>query len=36
MLIVEGILLDDLRAKGHTLQLEPSAQTHHVNISILS
>lgn len=36
MLIVEGILLDDLRAKGHTLQFEPAAQTNHVNISILS
>lgn len=35
MLIVEGILFDDLRAKGHTLHFEPSAQTNHVNISIL-
>ena len=36
MLMVEGILFDDLRAKGHTLQLEPAAQTNHVNISIFS
>lgn len=36
MLIVEGILFDDLRAKGHTLHFEPAAQTNHVNISILS
>ncbi len=36
MLLVEGILFDDLRSKGHTLHLEPAARTHHVNISILS
>jgi hypothetical protein len=36
MLIVEGILFDDLRAKGHTLYFEPAAQTNHVNFSILS
>lgn len=36
MLIVEGILFDDLRAKGHTLYLEPAARTNHVNISKLS
>ncbi len=36
MLIVEGILFDDLRAKGHTLHFEPAAQTNHVNISLLS
>ena len=36
MLIVEGILLDDLRSRGHTLHLEPAAQTNHVNISLLS
>ena len=36
MLIVEGILFDDLRAKGHTIHFEPAAQTNHVNISILS
>lgn len=36
MLIVEGILFDDLRAKGHTLHFEPAAKTNHVNISILS
>lgn len=36
MLIVEGILFDDLRAKGNTLHLEPAAQTNHVNISIFS
>ena len=35
MLIVEGILFDDLRAKGHTLHFEPAAQTSHVNISLL-
>jgi len=35
VLMVEGILLDDLRAKGHTLHLEPSAKTNHVNISRL-
>jgi hypothetical protein len=35
MLIVEGLLLDDLRAKGHTLHLEPMAKTNHVNISLL-
>jgi hypothetical protein len=35
MLIVEGLLLDDLRAKGHTLHLEPTAKTNHVNISLL-
>lgn len=36
MLLVEGFLFDDLRAKGHTLYLQPSAHTYHVNISILS
>ncbi len=36
MLIVEGILFDDLRAKGHTIHFEPAAQTNHMNISILS
>ncbi len=36
MLIVEGILFDDLRSRGHTLHLEPAAQTNHVNISLLS
>ncbi len=35
LLIVEGILFDDLRAKGHTLHLEPMAKTNHVNISLL-
>jgi hypothetical protein len=35
VLIVEGLLLDDLRAKGHTLHLEPMAKTNHVNISLL-
>lgn len=36
MLLVEGLLFDDLRAKGHTLYLQPSAHTYHVNISVLS
>lgn len=36
MLLVEGFLFDDLRARGHTLYLQPSAHTCHVNISILS
>jgi hypothetical protein len=36
MLLAEGILLDDLRAKGHELHLEATATTNHVNISILS
>jgi hypothetical protein len=36
MLLVEGLLFEDLRAKGHTLHLQASAHTHHVNISILS
>lgn len=35
VLIVEGLLLDDRRAKGHTLHLEPMAKTDHVNISLL-
>lgn len=33
MLLAEGILLDDLRGKGHAIHLEPAAITHHVNIS---
>lgn len=36
MLMVEGILLDDLLAKGHTLGFQPAARTDHVNISVLS
>jgi hypothetical protein len=36
MLMVEGLLLDDLRTKGHELRLEPAATTNHVNISVLS
>lgn len=36
MLIAEGLLLDALRAQGHRLCLAPAAQTHHVNISLLS
>jgi hypothetical protein len=36
MLIVEGILFDDLRSRGHILHLEPAAHVNHVNISILS
>ena len=35
-LVVEGMLLDDLRAKGHQLRLEPAAKTSHVNISLPS
>ncbi|HVG30756.1 MAG TPA: glycosyltransferase [Pyrinomonadaceae bacterium] len=36
MLAVEGVLLDDLRARGHCLYFESAAQTSHVNISRLS
>jgi len=36
MLLAEGILFDDLRAKGHKLHIEVAAKTDHVNISILS
>lgn len=36
MLVVEGILLDDLRAKGHSLYFEPTTKANHVNISMLS
>lgn len=36
MLVVEGLLLDDLRARGHTLYFEPAAKTNHVNISLFS
>jgi hypothetical protein len=36
MLVVEGVLLDALRADGHQLRFEPAARTHHVNISRLS
>jgi hypothetical protein len=36
MIVVEGILLDELRAKGHRIYLEPAAKTNHVNISLLS
>jgi len=36
MLAVEGMLLDDLAAKGHGLYFEGSARTAHVNISRLS
>jgi hypothetical protein len=35
-LIAEGLLLDELRAKGHKLCFEPAAETNHVNISLLS
>ncbi len=35
-LVIEGILLDEMRAKGHRLYLEPAAKSHHVNISLLS
>ena len=33
LLLVEGMLLDDLRARGHTLGFQPAARTDHVNIS---
>lgn len=33
MLLAEGILLDDLRAKGHQLHLETASRINHVNIS---
>ena len=36
MLAVEGLLLDDVRARGHGLYFEAAARTHHVNISRLS
>ena len=36
LLVVEGMLLDDLRAKGHELYFEPAAKTAHVNISLPS
>jgi hypothetical protein len=36
MLAVEGVLLDDLRARGHELYFESAAKTSHVNISRLS
>ena len=36
MLLVEGVLLDDLEAKGHGLFFEPAARTSHVNISLFS
>lgn len=36
MIVVEGVLLDELRAKGHRIYLEPAAKTNHVNISLLS
>jgi hypothetical protein len=29
----EGLLQDELRARGHTLYLEPGARTHHLNVS---
>ena len=36
MIVIEGVLLDELRAKGHEIYLEPAAKTHHLNISLLS
>ena len=36
LLVVEGTLLDDLRARGHRFYLEPTAKTYHVNISRLA
>lgn len=36
LLAVEGLLLDDLRARGHGLYFEAEAPTSHVNISLLS
>lgn len=36
LLAVEGLLLEDLRAKGHGLYFEAGARTAHVNISRLS
>ena len=36
LLAVEGLLLDDLRSRGHGLYLEAEARTSHVNISRLS
>lgn len=36
LLAVEGLLLDDVRARGHGLYFEAAARTHHVNISRLS
>ncbi len=35
MIVVEGVLLDELRAKGHQIYLEPAAKANHVNISLL-
>ena len=32
----EGMLQDELRARGHTLYLEPAARTHHMNVSRLA
>jgi hypothetical protein len=36
LLAVEGLLLDDLQARGHGLYFEAAAKTSHVNISRLS
>jgi len=36
MIIVEGMLFDDMKSNGHELYFEPSAATYHVNISRLS
>ena len=36
LLAVEGLLLDDMRARGRGLYFEAAARTHHVNISRLS
>ncbi|HEV2765363.1 MAG TPA: glycosyltransferase [Pyrinomonadaceae bacterium] len=36
VLVVEGVLFDDLKARGHRLYFKPSAAAYHVNISRLS
>ncbi|HWP92349.1 MAG TPA: glycosyltransferase [Thermodesulfobacteriota bacterium] len=36
MIVVEGMLLDELRVKGYGIYLEAAAKTYHVNISLLS
>ena len=33
MLVVEGVLFDDMKPKGHRLYFEPAAKAYHVNIS---
>jgi hypothetical protein len=36
LIAVEGLLLEDVRARGHGLYFEAAARTHHVNISRFS